>query len=76
MMMKCGRSSISTPVPNNGSVALFSDISTATKTKARRLTLDIHALLCLHNLTNTGSLNWSAAADKSGAGDAASYEIK
>ena len=31
-------------------------------------------MLCLHSLTNTGSLNWSAAAAKSGAGEAASYE--
>lgn len=32
-MMKRGRSSISAPAPNNGSVALFSDISMAIKTK-------------------------------------------
>ena len=29
---------------------------------------------CRHNLTSTGSLNWSAAADKSAAGEAASYK--
>ena len=38
------------------------------------LTFEIHWLHRRHNLTSTGSLNWSAAADTSDAGETGSYK--